>query len=101
MSSFRIEGDVRSATIAIDGMEPEEVATCLRRVLMEVYAKQGIPISEDDMTIVNMALGEARLAWENAEKMLRSLRRRMLLLWLVIGFNVGTALFNLGVVFTR
>lgn len=101
MSSFRIEGDVRSATIAIDGMEPEEVATCLRRVLMEVYAKQGIPISEDDMTIVNMALGESRLALEGAEKAHRRMRWVTLVLYASVAFNVAAALFNLGVVFAK
>lgn len=101
MSSFRIEGDARSASISVDGMPPEEVAIAVRRVLMEVYAHQGQIVSEDDMTIVNMALGEARLAWENAEKIRRTLRRRIVLLWLVVGFNVGSAVFNLAMVFGR
>jgi len=101
VTGFRIEGDVRHATIAVDGMAPEEVAVAVRRVLMEVYARQGQAVSEDDMTIVNMALGEARLAWEAAEKMRQSLRRRMLVLWVAVGINVGAALFNLGVVFAK
>lgn len=101
MSSFRIEGDAHSATIAVDGMDPEELAGCVRRVLMEVYARQGTTVSEDDMTIVNLALGEARLSWEAAEKMRRRLRWLTLVLYLSVGFNVGVALFNLGVVFAK
>lgn len=101
MSSFRIEGDARSASIAVDGMDPEELAVCVRRVLMEVYARQGTTVTEDDMTIVNLALGEARLASEAAERAHRRMRRITMFMYVTVGANVGAALFNLGVVFAR
>lgn len=101
MSSFRIEGDGNRASIAIDGMQPREVAVTLRRVLMEVYARQGIAVSEDDMTIVNLALGESRLALENAEREQRRMRRMRWILYASTALNVGAALFNLGVGFGK
>jgi hypothetical protein len=92
--TFRIDGDAKGASIQVDGLAPAQVANGLRQVLMQVYAHQGVAMSKDDMTLVNLAFAEAQLAIDAAERAARRARRGLYVLWLCSALNVAAGLWN-------
>jgi hypothetical protein len=85
---FRIVGDENGASIEVEGMRPEQVAFGVRNVLLTLYQRQGITMTTDEVTLVNMVLGEAQMAVELAEQEQKRYRITRRWMWVSCGLNL-------------
>jgi hypothetical protein len=99
MGKFRVEGDTETHKLTVTGQDVsrEDIQAGLRLALIHVYQDTGLELTEDEFTLVGMALAEAHSSMTAADKARRKYQRDYWI-WIapVVALNLGAALFNLG-----
>lgn len=105
-TEFTVHGEGGRISIKASGLEPHEIAAGMRAALVQLYRANtelhgDVPMTEDDFTLTNMAMGEARAAMieagqaiESADKARRWYRIGMWVLLGAVALNLGSAAFN-------
>lgn len=91
MSGFRVIGDELGASIEVDGMTPEQVAAGLKHVLASVYTRGGVELAPDDLTLLNIVMGELNLEIQKMREGQRRLRRTQWMMWMAVVLNLSIA----------
>lgn len=97
--TFTVHGEDGKVSIHSRGMHPQEVASGLRAALVQLYRAgweqgEGARITEDDLTLTNMAMAEAKRSIELADRAAAHYRRMRFWLYFATGINLFAAAIN-------